>query len=465
MSPSVSIGLLSTQSDARLLELAQAGHERAFETLVRRYRRSLLAYCRRLLLSEERAEDALQQALLQAWLSLRSGVEVTNLRPWLQSIVHNTAMNALRVSGYDYCKLSESLSGADAPHADLDRRIAVREALAGLAALPQMQREAMLRTAVEGDSHQQVARDLGLSENALRGLVYRARTTLRAAVGALMPPPVLSWALSSGARGTTLAESVGGLGLGGGSASVAGLLMKGGAVAVTAGVLAGGVHVAQSHRTVTVERSSPPHVQLARPRQRDVSAATVAQAPETILSATTRRLDRPERSRLERAPRHGQAHRRHREASENLFPAIAPPRAGTGDGGAAEQSHISGQGRGDSEHGGGQGHRDAGPKGDVGAGRGGPGHALADESTSGQNRKGDDGGRDSGQPTSDGKPVVSPAAIGEPSQGLSSGAPGTGDKGSGGSSATNPASTDGTSGGGGPGDGNDSEESSRAGKG
>src|ERR1700684_3064834 len=173
MSPSVSVRLLLTQSDARLVAFAHAGHERAFEALVQRYRRQLLGYCRRLLLSPERAEDALQQALLQAWLSLRAGTEVGDVKPWLYRIVHNSALNTLRVAGYDYCKLSESLSGADAPEADLDRRIAVREALAGLAALPEMQREALLRTAVEGRTHQQVARDLGLSENALRGLVYR----------------------------------------------------------------------------------------------------------------------------------------------------------------------------------------------------------------------------------------------------------------------------------------------------
>jgi RNA polymerase sigma factor (sigma-70 family) len=240
MSPAVSVRLLLTQSDARLVAFARAGHERAFEALVQRYRRPLHNYCRRLLLSDERAEDALQQALLQAWLALRAGTEVGDVKPWLYRIVHNAAVNALRVSGYDYCKLNESLSGAGAPQEDLDRRIAVREALAGLAALPEMQREALLRTAVEGRTHQQVARDLGLSENALRGLVYRARSTLRAAAGAITPSPLVSWALGA-TRGTPVVERLAELGAGGGSAGLAGLLMKGGAVAVTASVLAGGM--------------------------------------------------------------------------------------------------------------------------------------------------------------------------------------------------------------------------------
>ncbi len=241
MSPSVSVRLLLTQSDARLVALASDGHERAFEALVQRYRRPLLRYCRRLLLPDERAEDALQQALMQAWLALQRGVEVLDARSWLYRIVHNAALNMLRVSGYDYCTLSESLSGADAPQADLDRRIAVREALAGLAALPSMQREALLRTAVEGASHAQAARDLGVSETALRGLVYRARCALRTAATAITPPPLLGWALTTGARTAPLAQRLAGAGAGSSSAGLAGLALKGGAVVVTAGTLATGI--------------------------------------------------------------------------------------------------------------------------------------------------------------------------------------------------------------------------------
>jgi RNA polymerase sigma factor (sigma-70 family) len=282
MSPSVSVRLLLTQSDARLVEFARAGHERAFEALVQRYRRALLGYCRRLLLSDERAEDALQQALLGAWLALRSGTEVNDVKPWLYRIVHNAALNALRVSGYDYCKLSESLSGANAPHEDLDRRIAVREALVGLAALPEMQREALLRTAVGGGTHQQVARELGLSEPALRGLVYRARTALRAAASAVVPPPLVIWALGSSGRGAPVLERLAELGAGGGSAGMAGLLMKGGAVAVTASVLAGGI-AAVHPQAKAVHEHSRGH---AAPHPLHATAASLALVAARAESAT-----------------------------------------------------------------------------------------------------------------------------------------------------------------------------------
>ena len=186
MTPLLSTTLLRTQSDARLAALAREGHERAFEAIVERYRKPLHAYCRRVL-PHARAEDAVQQTFLNAWSSLRDGYEVRDLKAWLYRIAHNTAINAVRRSGYDYAELRESLVAlGPGPEADAERRAIMRNTLAGIAALPERQREALLQTAVEGRS-QEVARDSGMTEGAVRQLVHRARTTLRAAATAVTP--------------------------------------------------------------------------------------------------------------------------------------------------------------------------------------------------------------------------------------------------------------------------------------
>lgn len=244
--PIFSGAVLSAQTDERLLVLSGRGHERAFEVLVQRYRKSLLSYCRRRLLDEGQADDVVQQALMSAWTSLRNGTEVRDVKSWLYRIVHNTALNSLRSARYDLEELNEALQGDDAPEHDLDRRIAVRQALAGLAALPELQREALLRTAVEGQSHAQVAADLGVSDTVLRGLVYRARVSVRAAASALTPPPLVAWAagrLASGGGGAV--GQLAPVGVSSGGAGVALLLAKSGAIVVGAGALVFGGEIQQ----------------------------------------------------------------------------------------------------------------------------------------------------------------------------------------------------------------------------
>src|SRR3954452_16406641 len=147
--PSPSLALLRAQTDARLVDLARAGHERAFEAIVERYRKPLLRRARRAL-PETRAGDALQRALLTAWSALQRGDEVRELRPWLYRIVHNTSLNALRVSGYEYDELRETLQGLGGPAELAERRALIRHAFAGLASLPDRQRDALLAIAVEG---------------------------------------------------------------------------------------------------------------------------------------------------------------------------------------------------------------------------------------------------------------------------------------------------------------------------
>ena len=287
--------MLAAQSDTRLVELVQGGHARAFEAVVRRYRRALLRYCERMGLSQPRSEDVLQHAFLQAWLALERGVEVRELRPWLYRIVHNTAINLVRSSREDHGPLSDAadVHTAIAAEHDLERRIAVREALAGVAALPDMQREAILLSAIDGRSHEEVADVLGVSHGAVRGLLYRARETLRAAAAAVMPQPLINWAWGclggTGATSERLAE----LSAPAGAAGMTAVLLKGAAAAVTAAVLVtgaavvplrlGGAHAPRrgvqaertraAHPAVVAEAATPP-------------AAAVHRASDALLAST-----------------------------------------------------------------------------------------------------------------------------------------------------------------------------------
>src|SRR3954469_9055683 len=267
--------LLRTQTDERLVVLARAGHERAFEAIVERYRGALLRAARRYL-PDARAEDALQQAFISAWTALQRGDEVRDLRAWLYRIVHNTALNQLRGAVYNCAELDAALRGSEAPQEEMERRAVMRQTLTGLAALPDRQREALLRIAIEGRSQEEVARELGVTEGAVRQLVHRARLTLRAAATAVTPLPLATWAAgaaaSTSAGSASMAERITEL-VGGAGASA--FLAKAGAVAV----LATGTAVAVPAITPSgadpvprVERVATPTVTVTAAPTRTVSA-------------------------------------------------------------------------------------------------------------------------------------------------------------------------------------------------
>jgi RNA polymerase sigma factor (sigma-70 family) len=271
---SPSLTLLRTQSDERLTALARVGHERAFEAIVERYRRPLLRHGRRLL-PEARAEEAVQQAFIAAWAALERGDDVRHLSGWLHRIVHNTALNALRGERDDHAELREWLDAAAAPEVALERREMLRETLANLAALPERQREALLRVAVDGVSAEEVGSSLGLTEGAVRQLLYRARSALRAAATALTPMPVASWLAQAQPLAAPIAEATAGAG----GAGLSALLAKGTVVAVMAGAAVAAPAVIDEHPR------SERHAR-AETAGRSVPAVSAAKSPVALPAAT-----------------------------------------------------------------------------------------------------------------------------------------------------------------------------------
>jgi hypothetical protein len=123
-----------------------------------------------------------------------------------------------------------------------------------------MQRRALVLSALDGRRRDEVASALGISDDAVRGLLYRARRTLRGAAAAIVPQPLIGWAFAGAGRiaatGTGVSELSGGLGANG----VTGMFAKGAAVALTAGALATGAAVLHlprhAHHELPVTASS-----------------------------------------------------------------------------------------------------------------------------------------------------------------------------------------------------------------
>jgi RNA polymerase sigma factor (sigma-70 family) len=230
--------MLRTQSDGRLVDLVRAGHASAFEAIVQRYRKPLLGYCSRLL-PASRAEDAVQQTFLKAYQAMVSGDAELNLRPWLYRIAHNASLNLLRQNGWTHEQLDENLDGVQRPDQALELRERLRATVEAVKRLPERQRDAVLLREVEGLSYEEIATAMGVGDGAVRQLLHRARSSLRAGLTAVTPVGLvdrLAAALAStgGDPGARVAELATGAGLGAGAVKLSAAVLATGVIATGA---------------------------------------------------------------------------------------------------------------------------------------------------------------------------------------------------------------------------------------
>ena len=189
--------VLHTQTDERLVALARRGKERAFDEIVRRYRPGLVAFAAAYRPPDP--EDVVQESLVRAWTALRDSTGEMHLKAWLYTIVRNRALNARRDTRV-HEELPAEIDGVRQPseivltNEELDRVVGV------VAALPDAQREALVRSALEGHTHEQIAASLGSTEGAVRQLIYRARVAVRHGVGFVLPLPLVALLIEAECR-------------------------------------------------------------------------------------------------------------------------------------------------------------------------------------------------------------------------------------------------------------------------
>jgi RNA polymerase sigma factor (sigma-70 family) len=235
--------ILRTQSDQRLVDLVRAGVEPAFEAIVARYRRPLMRHCAGIV-SEQRAEDVVQQTFVRAYEAMRQDDAELNLRPWLYRIAHNSALNALRDRGLRHEQLDDQIDGVERPDQALERSQGLQAVVAAVQGLPARQRDAIVLRELEGRSYSEIALELGLSGGAVRQLLNRARNNLRSAATAVTPTALIlrvPWA-GTDSVGVRVAELCGAGGAGAIAAKVCATAL------VTGAMVGGGIAVEEGAR-------------------------------------------------------------------------------------------------------------------------------------------------------------------------------------------------------------------------
>lgn len=175
--------------DEALVRAAQRGGLDAYNRLVRTYERQAYAVALRLLRKPELAEDATQDAFIQAYRALdtfRGGY----FRAWLLRIVTNRCYDLLRASNRrsadsldDQAFESEPHWASTAPMDDPVARAAQGELgqllERALGQLPEDQRITVILCDVQGYAYEEAARIMQVALGTVKSRLSRARAALR----------------------------------------------------------------------------------------------------------------------------------------------------------------------------------------------------------------------------------------------------------------------------------------------
>lgn len=179
--------------EQRLLDALRAGHEWAFETMIRQFGGRLLAVARRLTRNDEDARDVVQSAYLSAFRGLSEFEGACQLSTWLHRIVVNTALMRQRSRRREPEESIETLLPAfqaDGHHIEqfadwgmrADRLLEQKETRATVRAciqrLPVNYREVLTLRDIEELSTQEVAGALSMTPSVVKLRLHRARQAL-----------------------------------------------------------------------------------------------------------------------------------------------------------------------------------------------------------------------------------------------------------------------------------------------
>ena len=199
--------------DAALVAAAKKGQTQAFEMLVRRYQRRILAVALRFTRLQEDAEDVVQQSFQKAFVHLRRFQGKSSFSTWLTRIAINEGLMLLRrrrgfsevsiddSSGVEETSfelyIADSAPGPETTYLQREQSGIVSSAVRQLN--PRTRKAIELRELSEL-STAETARAMGLSVGAVKARVFHGRKKLREALKLYVES---AWAPGNGALRTS----------------------------------------------------------------------------------------------------------------------------------------------------------------------------------------------------------------------------------------------------------------------
>jgi len=177
-------------SDEEVVTRVLAGDAALFEVIMRRHNQRLYRTVRAILGGDDEAEDAMQDAYIQAYRHLGQFEGRSSLATWLTRIAVNQCLSRLRKQRHIYPidtelekKMIENIDDArPGPEKQMLNREVRRVLELAIEQMPARYRSVLILRDVEGLSTAEAAEALGMSVEAVKVNLHRARTYLRKAL-------------------------------------------------------------------------------------------------------------------------------------------------------------------------------------------------------------------------------------------------------------------------------------------
>jgi RNA polymerase sigma-70 factor (ECF subfamily) len=207
-------------SDQVLVRAAQGGDGRAFRAILTKYNRRLYRIARGILRNDTDAEDAVQEAYVNAFTHLATFRGDSSLSTWLSRIVMNEALGRLRtrrpmaefVEVETPSQAAEIIQFPNTVRTDPERTMAQRELLRLVERvtdeLPDVYRTVFVTRVIEGMSVEDTAELLGIRIETVKTRLHRARKLVREHLDREIGPVMLDAFPFAGKRCERMTENV-----------------------------------------------------------------------------------------------------------------------------------------------------------------------------------------------------------------------------------------------------------------
>lgn len=174
-----------TDRHVDLVERCKRGERKAQYELYKHYSKAMFNVCMRMLNHVGEAEDALQEAFVDAFTHLHQFRQQSTFGAWLKQIVVNKAINQLRSRKVQWIDIDEwqktdgnGEPAEEVPYGEDDFPYEIERVRSTMQQLPEGYRVVLSLYLFEGYDHEEISEVLGISETTSRTQYMRAKRRL-----------------------------------------------------------------------------------------------------------------------------------------------------------------------------------------------------------------------------------------------------------------------------------------------